>query len=212
MHGTGFWWVILSLALYGVLHSLLASLRWKAWVRRRIGETRFDRFYRLFFNFMAAVTLLPSLALTALLPDETIYTVRFPWLVLTALVQFLALLGLAAGVMQTGGANFLGLEQLFQPEKAVQPRRFVSGGLYRWVRHPLYFFSLLILWLFPVMSWNILAFNIGATLYLTIGSWFEERKLLREFGEQYAAYRRCTPMLFPLFRRKPCVGEEAGGE
>lgn len=212
MHGTGFWWVILSLAFYGIIHSTLASLTWKGWVRRRVGVFRYNRFYRLFFNFMAAATITPALVLVVLLPDEPLYTLRFPWLVLTGLIQLLAVLGLAAGVMQTGGANFLGLEQLFQPEKAAQPRRFVSGGLYRWVRHPLYFFSLLILWLFPVMSWNILAFNIGATLYLTIGSHFEERKLLIEFGERYAAYQRCTPMFIPLFRRKPCVGKETAGE
>jgi len=212
VYGTGFWWIMLSLAFYGVIHSTLASLRFKAWVRRWTGETHYNQFYRLFFNFMAAVTILPSLALTIFLPDVRIYAIHFPWLVLSAFIQLLAALGLLAGVMQTGGANFLGLEQILDPEKAARPRRFVRGGLYRWVRHPLYFCSLLILWLFPIMSWNILAFNIGATFYLTIGSWFEEQKLLREFGAQYAAYRRCTPMLIPLFRREPCVEEGARGK
>jgi protein-S-isoprenylcysteine O-methyltransferase Ste14 len=42
--------------------------------------------------------------------------------------------------------------------------------------------------------------NIGLTVYILIGALFEERKLLREFGEAYAEYRRRTPMLIPWFR------------
>jgi protein-S-isoprenylcysteine O-methyltransferase Ste14 len=71
--------------------------------------------------------------------------------------------------------------------------------LYRLVRHPLYTFSLLVLWLNPVVSQNSLAFYLGATLYIVIGAYFEERKLLREFGEAYADYMRRTPMLIPFF-------------
>jgi protein-S-isoprenylcysteine O-methyltransferase Ste14 len=53
------------------------------------------------------------------------------------------------------------------------------------------------------MTWNILAFNLGATLYILAGIQFEERKLLKEFGQVYADYRRKTPMLLPgtKFRR-----------
>jgi methanethiol S-methyltransferase len=77
-------------------------------------------------------------------------------------------------------------------------------GLYRYVRHPLYTCSILILWLVPVMTVNLLAFNLGATLYMTIGAFFEERKLVREFGGEYEAYRRHTPMLVPgLKPRRP---------
>jgi protein-S-isoprenylcysteine O-methyltransferase Ste14 len=39
---------------------------------------------------------------------------------------------------------------------------------------------------------------IGATLYIIIGAYFEERKLLRDFGDAYAGYKRKTPMLIPL--------------
>ncbi|MCC6146515.1 MAG: isoprenylcysteine carboxylmethyltransferase family protein [Anaerolineaceae bacterium] len=212
MPETGFWWILLSLVFYGSLHSSLASLWFKAWVERRIGSRRFHRFYRLFFNGMAALTLLPSLALVLLLPNQPLYTIRPPWLILTGFLQLMAVFGLLAGVAQTGGANFLGLEQFFQPEKASQPRKFVRTGLYHWVRHPLYFFALIFIWLLPVMSWNTLAWNIGASLYLTIGSLFEEKKLLQEFGEKYTAYRHCTPMFIPGLRLKPpCTEEELEG-
>jgi protein-S-isoprenylcysteine O-methyltransferase Ste14 len=65
------------------------------------------------------------------------------------------------------------------------------------VRHPLYTAGLLFIWLIPVMTANLLALNIGLTMYLIIGALFEERKLVREFGEAYIQYRKNTPMLVP---------------
>jgi methanethiol S-methyltransferase len=194
---TSFFLILLSLFLYGLVHSILASLRFKAWVARRIGEMSYQRWYRLFFNVMAAVTILPTLVLVVSLPDRVLYRIPFPWAPLTLAIQIAAVLGLLHSVRMTGTANFLGLEQVIDPVKAAQPHRMTRTGLYRYVRHPLYTCSILVIWLLPVMTLNILAFNLGATLYMTIGAFFEERKLVREFGEEYEEYRLHTPMLIP---------------
>jgi methanethiol S-methyltransferase len=196
--------ILLSLFFYGLIHSILASLRFKAWVVRTFGEAFYRRWYRLFFNLMAAVTILPTLVLVALLPDQTLYRISLPWFLLTLTAQAAAALSLLHSVRATGAANFLGIEQALDPVKAAQPHRMTRTGLYRYVRHPLYTCSILILWLVPVMTVNLLAFNLGATLYMTIGAFFEERKLVREFGGEYEAYRRHTPMLVPgLKPRRP---------
>ncbi|MGF1504325.1 MAG: methyltransferase family protein, partial [Anaerolineae bacterium] len=63
-----------------------------------------------------------------------------------------------------------------------------TGGVYRIVRHPLYFFSLLIIWPNPTMTTTLLAFNLAATLYFFIGSRVEEQRLLAMHGEDYAKY------------------------
>jgi protein-S-isoprenylcysteine O-methyltransferase Ste14 len=47
------------------------------------------------------------------------------------------------------------------------------------------------------MAWNLLALNLGLTAYILIGAYFEERKLMLEFGESYAEYREHTPMHIP---------------
>jgi protein-S-isoprenylcysteine O-methyltransferase Ste14 len=47
------------------------------------------------------------------------------------------------------------------------------------------------------MTQNSLTVYIGATIYTLVGAYFEERKLLQDFGEAYAEYRRRTPMLIP---------------
>lgn len=197
MTGTGFWWVILSVALYGGLHSALASLTFKGWVERRVGAAAYQRFYRIFFSLNAVVTILPILALIVLLPDRVIYRIPMPWLILSAAIQLACAVCLLVGVMQTGGMRFLGLAQLFDPQGGNRTLPLVTGGFYRAMRHPLYTFSLLFIWLFPWMSWNVLGFNLGATLYLLLGIQLEERKLLREFGPAYAEYQRSTPMLLP---------------
>ena len=75
-----------------------------------------------------------------------------------------------------------------------------SDGLYRWVRHPLYTAGLMFIWLAPLMSVNLLALNLGFSLYIVVGAYIEERKLVAEFGPAYTAYQRETPMLVPGLR------------
>ncbi|MGD0003333.1 MAG: methyltransferase [Anaerolineaceae bacterium] len=196
MSQTGFWWILLAWALYGALHTLLASFSAKALAERRLG-LGVRRYYRLFYNLAVSLTLLPLLALVVLSPDLEISRITFPWLALTLAIEGLAALGLLYGVLQTGALQFLGLAQLSAPPGSGEPPKLVVSGLYRYVRHPLYLFGLLILWLLPLMTWNILAFNLGATAYILIGIQFEERKMLKEFGQAYADYQRCVPMLLP---------------
>jgi len=54
------------------------------------------------------------------------------------------------------------------------------------------------LWLLPVMTWNMLALSIGITVYTLIGSLLEERRLAQQFGQEYAAYKERTPWLIPI--------------
>jgi len=76
---------------------------------------------------------------------------------------------------------------------------FREHGILRYVRHPLYLG--MILALFGVLvyqpTWANLIFLLAASLYIRIGIYFEERKLIGEFGELYRHYRRRVPMLVP---------------
>jgi protein-S-isoprenylcysteine O-methyltransferase Ste14 len=182
--------------VYGLVHSLLASLHIKEWARKRFGEAA-GRGYRLGFNIFAGLTLLPVLALPALLPDRALYSIPFPWTLLTLALQGLAALALLCGLIQTGLWSFLGLQQLMAPLSR-EGGELVVHGLYRWVRHPLYTAGLVFIWLTPVMTVNLLALIAGFSFYLVIGALIEERKLLEEFGQAYAEYRRRTSFLIPL--------------
>jgi protein-S-isoprenylcysteine O-methyltransferase Ste14 len=192
--------ILLAIAAYGLLHSWLASLQAKALARRSLGPT-VDRVYRLAYNIVALVSLLPVLALPAILPDQPLYTIPWPWTLLTLTIQALALLALAVGVLQTGLWSFLGLEQLLSSSQS-GASHLVVGGLYRWVRHPLYTAGMIFIWLTPLMTVNVLILNLGLSAYLVIGAFFEERKLLREYGEGYRQYQQRTPMFLPRLLRK----------
>jgi methanethiol S-methyltransferase len=198
MLSTGFLWILLACALYGALHSLLAAPAAKRLAKRLVGEAAYQRGYRLFYNLVGGLTLLPVLALARLTPDATLYIIPVPWVYATGLLQVLAGLGLVIGVLQTGAFAFIGLSQAIGTPSSDQ---LVTGGLYRWVRHPLYAFGLALLWLTPLMTWNLLALALGLTGYILVGIQFEERKLAAEFGAQYSEYARRTPMLVPGLKR-----------
>lgn len=190
--------ILLACGLYGGLHSWLASPGVKQRVSTRLGS-RGGRYYRLFYNIVGSITALPLFALARWLPDQPLYTIPFPWTLLTYGLQALGVVGLVIEVRQTGMVEFLGLDGLlpgWQPRSA----QLVTGVLYRWVRHPLYTCGLLVLWLILGMTWNRLALALGLTFYILAGIPFEERKLAREFGAEYENYRQKTPMLIPWMK------------
>ena len=186
-------WLIFTIALWGILHSLLASMSFKSFVRRLLGD-RFMKFYRLLYNIFAVISIAPVLYLMMSLPNRILYQVRVPWNYLMLAGQALSVLFLFVAVAQTDVLSFAGLRQIAKEEKTAS---LVTTGLYRSVRHPLYTFSLLILWLSPSMSLNSFTVYAALTIYVLVGIMFEERKLLGEFGQAYAEYRARTPMLLP---------------
>lgn len=185
---------LLAVAAYGALHSLLAAPAAKRLAERGLGPA-VRRGYRLAYNIVGVITLLPVLAVVALEPGALIYRLRLPWSALALAVQALGLAVLVAGLLQTDALHFLGLRQLVEHDP--RPARLVVSGLYRHVRHPLYTAGLAVLWFTPLLTASLLAFNLGLTAYIGIGSHFEERRLHAEFGPAYAEYARRVPRLLP---------------
>ncbi len=77
------------------------------------------------------------------------------------------------------------------------PMPFIIRGPYRWVRHPLYFFFLLMIWSCPDVTADRLLFNVLWTGWIIVGTILEERDLLACFGDTYRDYQRRVPMLIP---------------
>lgn len=186
---------LVATAAYAGLHSLLASLWAKAGARRLAGPAA-GRFYRLGYNIVGAITLLPVLAIVALEPGPVLYIVPSPlsWLFLAG--QAAAVIVVLAGLYQTDVWHFLGLRQLVEPTDQ-RPAQLVTRGLYRYVRHPLYSAGLAFLWLTPLMTTTMLALVAGLSLYFYVGSLHEERRLRVEFGQAYVDYQRRVPGLIP---------------
>jgi len=73
----------------------------------------------------------------------------------------------------------------------------VARGPYRYVRHPLYLFMLLLIWSTPRFSTDQLLFNVLWTAWVIVGTKLEERDLLVDFGQTYRQYQASVPMLIP---------------
>jgi protein-S-isoprenylcysteine O-methyltransferase Ste14 len=190
------WIILFAFALYGVVHSILASLPVKALADDLFGETA-DKFYRLFYNGFAFITLLPILALPYTLPNSPWYTIPEPWVYLAQAIQLLSLGLLAISVLQTGVLDFIGFKQVLRGERREKLR---TNGIYRYIRHPLYTFGMVFLWLSPSMTQNLAALYFAFTLYFIFGAIVEEQKLEKVFGQAYQDYRTNTPMFIPFLK------------
>ena len=188
--------IICASILWCVLHSILASHTVKGFLRRATGAPAFDRSYRLSYNFFALSSLYPLAVMLYTFPDRLLYSIPFPWLYLTAILQGFAIILLISAVVQTGTAEFLGLEQLSEVGEMKAPV-LITDGWYAYVRHPLYVGILLLAWPIPEMTLNRLALLVIFSLYLLIGAWFEERNLLKDFDPAYTEYKARVPMFIP---------------
>lgn len=197
---TSFILILIAFTIYGALHSALAADRTKAFAEVRLGKNY--RHYRLAYNLLSGLTLLPVLYLVWRLPDAELWRIPWPWLLLTLAIQAGAGLGLLLSFRVTGSLEFLGMAQFLHLRQPARPEALRVDGMYRFMRHPIYSFSLLILWLTPAMSSNLLAAALGITFYILIGARLEERKLLRQFGQDYRDYQQTVPMFIPVLKLK----------
>ncbi|MDX8346953.1 NnrU family protein [Cognatiyoonia sp. IB215446] len=121
----------------------------------------------------------------------------------------MAYVGFAIGASLVLWSTFLidhfelfGLRQIWtHMRNAPMPQpEFRTPALYKIVRHPMQLGVIVLLFATPHMTWGHLLFAGAMTAYIFVGLYFEERALLRTFGDRYATYQRNVPMLFPMLK------------
>lgn len=75
-------------------------------------------------------------------------------------------------------------------------------SLYKYTRHPIYLGAIIGVWSTPLMTVTHMVFALLLTAYIFVGIQFEERDLIRTFGEDYLRYKASTPMLLPFKKNK----------
>ena len=185
------------LLVYFVVHSALASHRVKnilidKWIAKR--------YYRIIYNAIAIISLVPILF--------AFYQIASPLLFASSAVtylgmgtSFIGLLILVYALSQYNLSEFAGTQQ-WRAELNPSPQELKQSGINAFVRHPLYFAGLLIIWggFMYSPSIKILVAALIATLYLYVGTKLEEQKLIIEFGEEYKAYQKKVGMLLPFLK------------
>ncbi len=133
-------------------------------------------------------------------PSQTvIYEITgTPWLLVRA-ITVLAVVGFSWGIQALGNFDTFGLDPIrtYLRNRQLRPQNFVVRGPYLWVRHPLYFIILILIWSCPVVHSDRLLFNVLWTLWVVLGSYLEEKDLVVEFGEEYRQRKKTVPMLLP---------------
>ena len=181
-----------------VLHSGLITTAVTSFLKRNLGDKY--RFYRLFYNAVSIVTLIPAVVYTHSIRQ----TPFFRWEGYLAPVRYLLLVSgiliAYAGARHYDMRAFLGLRQLsakVDHNLINTTGRIDSTGILGMIRHPFYSGSILLLWSGNLDTTRLIV-NIILTVYLVAGTLLEEQKLIRELGDEYNTYRQQVSMLFPV--------------
>ncbi len=115
------------------------------------------------------------------------------------LLFLLPVAGFFWAVKSLGFFDPFGIQAIFERDHHTKhhPVKFIVKGPYRWVRHPLYFFILIMIWSYPDLSADRLLFNIMWSVWIIIGAILEEKDLISQFGNTYREYQKFVPMLLP---------------
>ena len=195
--------MITGVALFGVLHSVMASLDFKHRLVKIIGDK--IAFYRLFFNFFSTVLFF---AILFLIPksDKLVYEVAYPFDMVIFAVQVLSFIGLVWTAKSFDGLEFIGVKQVvryfkgtYKIEDLDESPDFRISGAFKCCRHPVYFFSILFIGARPYMDVTYLVLFISGTIYFVVGAFFEEKKLIKIYGDVYLRYKKTKPMFLPAF-------------
>jgi len=174
--------------LFCTSHSLLVTTQFKEYMHGYVSQSN----YRLFFN-MVSLAFLGAIIWTYSSIDH-VTLLAFEWQYLAGWI--IVLVGAALGFISFksyNAAEFLGLA------KESMNQHLSISGMNRYVRHPLYSSTFIMLWgallIEPTRAY--LGFAAILTLYIIIGTRLEEKKLIQAFGQDYRDYQKRVPMFFP---------------
>lgn len=181
--------------LFFIQHSVMV----RKGVKKRIMNFIPDEYYNAFYAMASGVVLIA----VVILWQKTSFSMMvasgiFYWAL--RILFFLSIAGFYWGVRSLGYFDPFGVRRVLNHlrSRTFKPMPFVVKGAYQWVRHPLYFFTLLMIWSCPELTTDRLLFNILWTLWIFIGTIFEERDLIDEFGEKYLKYQSKVPRIIPF--------------
>lgn len=118
---------------------------------------------------------------------------------LSRMMYFTSIIGLIWSAHSLRSFDIVGrgrlLAQMHNRQLPAMP--FAICGPYRFVRHPFYFFVLLMIWSYPDVTIDRLLLSSLWSVWVVVGTVLEERDLVVSFGVNYRNYQAKVPMLIP---------------
>lgn len=186
------------IGLFGVQHTVMARKSFKNKWTRLVPKPIERSTYVLF----SSLALLLLLWFWQPLP-ETIWQPEAVWASLILELGFwLGWIVVFISTFMIDHFNLFGLKQVwnYMQRKQPDPPQFMEPGIYKYVRHPLMLGFLIAFWSVPHMTVGHLVFSIGMTLYIIIGVYYEEKAMVRRFGDDYRSYQERVSKFFPALR------------
>jgi hypothetical protein len=197
---TLYWQLALLWTLYCVVHSALISVKISNYFRRVLGNGY--RFYRLCFNIFSLATLIPLVLYSRSHRFRTapLFSWSGYWRIFQLFLIVLAGVLIIAGARRYSLRVFFGIQQLKIGNicgALTDNVSFNRSGVFSAIRHPWYAATFIILW---TMNLNIsmIIVNLILSIYLVIGTYLEERKLIHEFGSDYRRYQDEVSIFIPI--------------
>jgi protein-S-isoprenylcysteine O-methyltransferase Ste14 len=133
------------------------------------------------------------------------------WIPLRVIGGILLIAGLIA--LLSAFVRFV-VEGLGTPAPVAAPERLVVGGVYRYVRNPMYVAVLVAIVGQALLLGRLVLLLYAAATWLVVAAFvrfYEEPTLTRRFGADYEAYRRAVPAWRPRLRPwDPAERDEPG--
>ncbi len=188
---------LLLLSLFAVQHSVMARPVFKQWLCRIISPAAERSLYVLLSSVALLLVYWQWQPMTAV-----IWQVDNP--ILNYGINGIFVMGWLIVFLSTFMINhfeLFGLQQIYANLKsqATTNPKFQTNYLYRLCRHPIMLGFVIAFWAAPVMTSGHLLFTVVTTVYIFIAVKFlEEKDLRKSIGEQYEAYQKKVPMIFPF--------------
>lgn len=191
---------IALLLLFGVQHSVMARQSFKRGWTKIVPKSAERSTY-----VLATTAVLIALFVYWTPLPAVVWQIESPFWVATLTALFFAGFGLVLiSTFLIDHFELFGLSQVwrfFQGREAAPPT-FRTPLFYKGVRHPLYLGFLIAFWATPTMTGGHLLFAAIWSGYIFVAIGYEERDLLRLFGEQYRQYMARVPMILPFGANK----------
>ncbi|MDF1538736.1 MAG: NnrU family protein [Candidatus Thorarchaeota archaeon] len=184
--------IVLGTIVFGLQHSGISALSVKGRIIDKWGKEGYSRI----FTITSIIgILLPFLAMWYW---DWLYFLFDPSAIQPLLFISGIILGALGGWVTVAATKVISVSTVADMRTDRMPE-LITDGIYSRMRHPLYLATILLLLalalIYPFPQIAVFSLSLGA--YTMVGAYFEERKLILHYGDEYLEYRNRAGFILP---------------